>query len=175
MLWSARYATAPMNKPFQPAGSRLIRTWLELDPSFQTLARQVEDLVALQRVLRQASGGAPVTVTGLADRVLTIAVPGPAWATRLRQSEPSLIAALARAGFPVDKIRIRPVRRPGPALPVRPPKAPLPALALAALAELQADAASSPLREALGALLARHGGAPGGQAAASRNKTAKPD
>ena len=146
-----------MSAPFQPSGSRLVRTWLEHDPSLRQLALQVDDLVALQRAIRQASGGAPITVTGLADRVLTIAVPGPAWATRLRQSEPSLIAALSGQGFKVDRLRIRPVRRPGGAAIPRSPKPPLSQQALHALAELQADVGPSPLHDALAALLARHG------------------
>lgn len=157
-----------MSAPFQPAGSRLVRTWLERDPSFRQLALQVDDLVALQRAIRQASGGAPITVTGLADRVLTIAVPGPAWATRLRQSEPSLLAALSRGGFGVDRLRIRPVRRPGAATVARAPKQPLSEEALRALADLQADVSPSPLREALAAMLARHGARKGIKPAGAR-------
>src|SRR5690606_493519 len=126
--------------PMQARSSRPILTWLDRDPAFRQLVRQVDDLVALQRALHKASGGAPVTAPGLADGTLTVVVPGAAWATRLRQTEPSLVAALAREGMRVRRLKIRPRRQAEAAPPPPAPKKPLPADALAALAALQAEA-----------------------------------
>jgi len=154
----------------QARSARPILNWLDRDPAFRQLARQVEDLVALQRALQKASGGAPVTVSGLADGTLTVVVPGAAWATRLRQTEPSLVAALAREGMRVQRLRIRPRRQAAAAAPQAAPKQPLPAQALAALAALRAGADSPALQQALARMLDRHAanGAPVRPAAARR-------
>lgn len=135
-----------------------IRSWLDRDPAFRELARQVEDLVALQGALQRACAGAPVTVSGLSDGTLTVVVPGAAWATRLRQSEPSLVAALAREGLRVQRLKIRPRRQAAAAPRPAAPKAPVPPDALAALDALRASVGPSPLQQALGRLIARHAG-----------------
>ncbi|MCM5570774.1 DUF721 domain-containing protein [Burkholderiaceae bacterium FT117] len=147
-----------MQHAFRPGSSRPIQTLLDSDPALRQLARQVEDLVALQRALQEASAGAPVTVSGLAGGTLTVVVPSAAWATRLRQSEPSLLAALARQGMRVERLKIRPQRQARAAAPAAPPKAPVPAGALAALDALRAGVGPSPLQEALDRLIARHRG-----------------
>ncbi|MFA7665275.1 MAG: DciA family protein [Burkholderiaceae bacterium] len=165
--FNPRHAPAPAYAPASaPAlaapGSRPLGHWIGSDPALRQLARQVDDLVALQRTLAQASGGAPIVVLGLADTVLSIQVPGPAWASRLRQSEPSLLAALAGGGFQVTRLRIRPIRRSaGPAAPAAAPKPTVPAAALGALASLHAGVEPSPLREALARMITRHGQAGG--------------
>lgn len=148
----------------------LVLSWLDRDPALRQLARQVDDLVALQRTLHKASHGAPVSVSAISDGTLTVTVPGAAWATRLRQIEPSLVAALVEEGVPVHRLRIRPRRQAAATAPVAAPKVPPPAEALAALAALRAAASSPALEEALGRMLARHaaGGRPLRPAAAPR-------
>jgi len=148
--------------------SRPAQDWLSRDPAFRQLARQVDDLVALQRALHKASGGAPLTVSGLADGTLTVVVPGAAWASRLRQIEPSLVAALAREGMRVQRLKIRPRRQAEPAAPRPAPKKPPPAEALAALAALGAAADAPALQQALARMLARHAAGSTLRPAASR-------
>lgn len=140
----------------QARSSRPVLSWLDRDPAFRQLARQLDDLVALQRVLHKASGGAPVIVSGLADGTLTVVVPGAAWASRLRQVEPSLVAALAREGVRVQRLKIRPRRQAEAVAPPPAPKKPPPPEALAALAALRAEADAPALQQALARMLARH-------------------
>jgi hypothetical protein len=148
-----------MPRSASPAPGRGVQSWLERDPSFRELARQVDGLLAMQRALQKACPNAPVTVSSLAAGTLAVTVPGAAWATRLRQTEPSIVAALRRAGLPVDRLKIRPRRGPAAAARRTAPKAPVPAHALDALAALQRELPASPLQQALAGLLSRHAGA----------------
>ena len=97
-----------------------------------------------------------MTVSGLADGTLTVVVPGAAWASRLRQGEPSLVAALAREGVRVQRLKIRPRRQAEAVAPPPAPKKPPPPEALAALAALRAEADAPALQQALARMLARH-------------------
>ena len=138
--------------------SRPVQTWLEGEPGFRQLSLQVDDLVALQRVLRQACQGAPVSVASLADGTLTVIVPAAAWASRLRQLEPSLDAALARHDTRIRKLKFRPPRHAAPPPAPRQPRQPPPADALAGLATLREQVEAPGLQQALDRILARHGG-----------------
>jgi len=146
-----------MRRSTSPAPARPAQSWLENDASFRDLTRQIDGLLALQKALQKAVPKAPVTVAGLADGTLTVVVPGAAWATRLRQIEPTLVAALAREGLRVERLKIRPRRE--AAAPPRhaAPKPPVPADALAALDALSREVGPSPLQQALAGLLSRHG------------------
>ena len=76
------------------------------------LLRQARALEALTRALRAELGGALAArcqVIGLRDGILTVAVEGPAWATRLRYLAPDLAARLARRGLAVRSVRLRPL------------------------------------------------------------------
>ncbi len=100
-------------------------------------------------------------VSGLNAGTVTVVVPGAAWATRLRQIEPTLVAALAAEGLRVERLKIRPQRQlPATARPAA-PKAPVPAQALAALDALADEVPDSPLKQALTSLLRHHRGGQG--------------
>ncbi len=134
-----------------------MQAWLDRDPSLRELARRIDDLVALQHALQRACPKAPLTVTRLNDGTVTVEVPGAAWATRLRQIEPTLVAALAAEGLRVERLKIRP-RRQLPSVARRTaPKAPVPVQALAALDALAGEVPESPLKHALANLLRHHG------------------
>ena len=132
---------------------RTARNWLAEDPGFAELARRVDDLVAIQAALARACPGVPATVASLSAGTLNLTVPGAAWASRLRQSEPSILCALAADGFRVEHLKIRPARQfppPGTRATVR---APIPAAALSRMAQIESALQPGDLRQALSRLL----------------------
>ena len=88
-----------------------MRLWLrELPRHHGTLASLLEQARALEtltQALRAELDGALAArcqVIGLRDGILSVAVAGPAWATRLRYLAPDLAAQLARRGLPVREL-----------------------------------------------------------------------
>ncbi|HRO57831.1 MAG TPA: DciA family protein [Burkholderiaceae bacterium] len=145
-----------MRRPAVSASSQPLQSWLDRDPSLRELARKVDGLVALQAALQHACPQAPTSVAALdAAGTLTVVVPGAAWASRLLQIEPRLLAALAQQDPRVRKLKFRPRRELAAAPPLRIPRPPVPAEALVALERLHGELAPSPLRQALGGLLSR--------------------
>jgi hypothetical protein len=144
-----------MRRPVPSASTRAVQSWLDRDPDFRELVRKVDDLVAIQRSLQQACPGAPLEVASLTAGTLAVRVPGAAWATRLRQIEPSLVAALAQAGFGIVRLKIQPKRSlPAVARPPA-PRTPVPEEALAAFDALAGHLPESRLKGALATLLER--------------------
>ena len=130
--------------------------WLGREPAFRALGAQVELLVRVERALRAASPRTPLSVVSLEAGQLVVTAPNASMAARLRQVEPTLLAALREAGFAVETIRFRPPRAgPGGARPPLPVKRPIPAGALQRLEELAGSVERSPLKDALARLVAR--------------------
>jgi hypothetical protein len=144
-----------MRRTFPSASTRAVQSWLDRDPDFRELVRKVDGLLVIQRSLRAVCPNVPLEVASLAGGTLAVRVPGAAWATRLRQLEPSLLSALQREGVPVEQLKIR-VQRGADVAPRRiEPKRPVPAQALAALEALRGGLAPSPLQQALDGLVDR--------------------
>ena len=108
----------------------------------------------------QPTAFAACRVIHVSDGQLQIAVPNAALATRLRQQLPKLLGGLREKGWPIEDIRLKVQVMPAqlPEAP-RPPKRPMPGIALTSFASLQEsldqDPRNAPLREALQALLQR--------------------
>jgi hypothetical protein len=139
--------------------ARPVFAWLGEDATARALALQADRMVALQTALALASPLPGLVALELdAAGVLRVAAPSAAAAAKLRQLEPSLVAGLRRRGWPVERMRVRPQPREGPAPPpAAPPRDPMPAQALAAFGALASEAPEGPLKNALQALL-RHAG-----------------
>ena len=137
-----------------PAASAI--DWLGREPAFRALGAQVELLVRVERALRAASPRTPLSAVSLQAGQLVVTAPNASMAARLRQVEPTLLAALREAGFAVESIRFRPPRAgPGGARPPLSVKRPIPASALERLEELARSVERSPLKDALARLVAR--------------------
>jgi len=140
----------------KPAPSRPAIAWLQREPTLARLGEQAARLTALQAALDRLTPGMALAVIALERDALVVGAPHAAVAARLRQQAPSLIAALAREGWRVERIRFKPQWRPAAdarrAKQVTPPGA----AALAGLSAL-ADAVAEPgLRAALRRLARRH-------------------
>lgn len=149
-----------MNRSAAPVFARPAQSWLDRDPAFCELARRIGDLLALQHALQRACPKAPIVVSGLNAGTVTVVVPGAAWATRLRQIEPTLVAALAAEGLRVERLKIRPRRELPPVPRHSAPRLPPPAQALSAIDALAREVVESPLKQALAQLLRHHSGSP---------------
>lgn len=101
-----------------------------------------------------------LVVNSLTDSVLVVTTRTAGLAAKLRQCEPSLLAGLTRSGWKVSRIRIRPQPQRAADRPPEPAvrqKSPVPAAALAGLSELAAQTEDGPLKQALSAMVRRHG------------------
>jgi hypothetical protein len=145
-------------KSARPARSASALDWLRGDPSFAHLSEQARTLDALTEVVRSSLPGLPVTVIAYDNGRLVVGAAHAAVAARIRQVEPSLIAALTRAGWAVSAIRFKPQWQ-APAKTAARPNKPVPdAAALAHVSALSDRVAHTGLRDALKRLAARHGG-----------------
>lgn len=129
--------------------------WLGQDPEVRELALRVGRLVELQAMVSACCPGLALEVLSLDEGTLALAAANASEASRLRQLEPSLVAALRRRGAAVERLRIR-TRR---GLTARNqqaaglPRHPIPAHALHHLGDLGAALAPGRLREAVERLL----------------------
>lgn len=136
--------------------ARPAASWLDAEAGFRLLASRVDRLVALQARLAEAYPQIPLSVVSLDGETLVVGTPGAAWAARLRQMAPSLLAVLQQDCAQVNRIRIVPQRRGGqPARPVAAPRGAVPAPALADLARLMTGIEASALKQALANLIRR--------------------
>jgi len=136
--------------------ARPVASWLGSESGFRALAARVDRLVALQARLVAACPHVPMTVTSLDAQTLTVTTPNAAWAARLRQMAPTLLAVVHQDCSEVNRIRIVPQRRAdGPLRAASRPHAAVPERALGDFAELMAGIESSPLKQALANLI-RH-------------------
>jgi len=142
------------------ATARSVTSWLDAESGFRALAARVDRLVALQTRLAGACPGIPLTVVSLDEETLTVMTPSAAWAGRLRQMAPTLLALVREDCAQVSRLRIVPQRRAGgPARAAGAPRTAVPPRALADLAQLMAGVEGPALKQALANLIRRHRGA----------------
>ena len=146
------------------ARSRHAIDWLQAEPGFARLGEQAARLAALQADLRECVPGLALTAIALERDVLVVGAAHAAVAARIRQTGPSVVAALARRGWRIASIRFKPQWRPPPAPPARSEKRPPGPEALAGLAALSERVDDPRLRAALRRFAARHGSGPSGRA-----------
>jgi hypothetical protein len=132
--------------------------WLRTEPAFAALGEQAARMAALERDLRSALPGIALTVVSFERSQLVVGAAHAAVAAKVRQIEPSLIAALRQRGWQVDAIRFKPHWRPPAAAIVRPVKAAPGESAVAQVAALARQIRHTGLSEALSRLARRHGG-----------------
>jgi hypothetical protein len=157
-----------MNKPFSPRsrtgrGQETALSWLGHDARgagvLATAQRHLQIQQALAALLPRGVGEV-CAVIKLDNRRLELAVPGPAYAAKLRQMAPSLAQALSQRGWLLDEIAVRVqagMPRPG-SRAAPPPKLaqPLGEQALEAFDELGRSVRPGPLADAIARLLAHH-------------------
>ncbi len=147
---------------FVSSGLRSASQWLRETGPLRDLAARSDHLLRIQVILDESFPHLQLRAASLgADHVLLVLARSHSAAAKLRQSEPSLMAELARRGWQVSRIRFRPQRdgfgARGPA--TRRPavmKPPIPAAALAGFAALAEQSSSEPLKLALANLVAHH-------------------
>lgn len=145
-------------KSSRPARSAPALEWLRADPSFAHLGEQTRTLAALQDDVRRSLPGLPLTVVAFQGGRLVVGAAHAAVAAKIRQMEPSLIAALTRAGWVVESVRFKPQWQAPEAGRRRPPKQAPGQSAIASVKALSEQVAHTGLRDALQRLAARHGG-----------------
>jgi len=134
--------------------------WLGHDPRGAALLTSAQRLLQLETALLgclPAALAARCKVAALDERQLTLAVPGPAQAAKLRQLGPTLAARLQALGWQVPAIRIR-VMASLAYEPEPPPRQtiPLGQRGLRAFSDLHTQLRPGPLADAVARLLARH-------------------
>jgi len=140
----------------KPTAARHAVRWLEREPGFARLGEQAARLVELQAELTRQAPTLALTVIALERDQLVVGAPHAAVAARLRQMEPSLVAALARRGWRIERIRFKPQWRPVPGPPPRAAKSAPGAAAIAEIRALSERVDDPRLRAALRRLAARH-------------------
>lgn len=143
----------------QPAASAL--NWLALDDTGASIMATAQALMEAERVVRKALP--PVLahscrVANIDRQCVTLAVPGAAHATRMRQLTPTLLRALNQHGWNLNQIEIR-VQAGLLAPAAKPPPRevqPLGRKALDCFEELQNTVRPGPLADAISRLLANH-------------------
>lgn len=138
-------------------------SWLADDPSGARLMRTAHRLLAAQAALEQVLPrplAAHVRVARIHGPQMTVVVPGPAYAARLRQLATQATEHLAEAGWPIRQIVVRidaamrPIEAPKPRRMARG----LDARALQSFRDLQQAIAPGPLAQAITRLLRHHAG-----------------
>ena len=140
--------------------ARPVFAWLGDDAGARALAQRVKRLVALQAALAEVSPLPGLVALEIdATGVLRVAAPSAAAAAKLRQVEPTLVSALRRRGWAIDRVRVRPRPLEGAARPAAGiPRGPIPPQALAGFGALADEVSDGPLKEALRKLLRHAGG-----------------
>ena len=95
----------------KPPRSRNALSWLTAEPGFARLGEQASRLAALEADVRRALPGLALTVVAFEHRQLVVGANHAAMAAKVRQIEPTLIAALGRKGWAVEKVRFKPLFR----------------------------------------------------------------
>jgi hypothetical protein len=135
--------------------SRHALAWLRSEPGFAPLGEQARRLSALQDDLQLCAPTLRLSVISLVGGSLSVSAEHPAMAAKLRQTAPTLVAAMTHRGWKISRIRFKPqIGRAPP--PVRPPKAP-PGDKAVAMVAAAADTIHDPaLRAAMKKFAARH-------------------
>lgn len=118
---------------------------------------QADRLAQLQADLDRLKPGSGLVVNALDGDVLVVTTPGAAWASKLRQLEPSLVAGLVSCGWKVSRIKVRP--QPGKTQAKQAgkvPREPIPGPAMTAFAAVADTIDHVPLKEAITNLLRHH-------------------
>jgi hypothetical protein len=118
---------------------RLPLDWLAGQPGFRDLAAHARRLAELQTAVDRCAPIGGLVVTSLEGGTLVLTTRAAAWAAKLRQFEPSLVASLTAGGWQVSRIKIRPQPQRAhdePVLRGVEPKPPVPEAALVAMADL---------------------------------------
>jgi hypothetical protein len=142
--------------PMKPPRSRNALSWLTAEPSFARLGEQAARLAALEADVRRALPGLALTVVAFEHKQLVVGANHAAMAAKVRQVEPTLIAALGRKGWAVDKVRFKPLFRAPVANAPRRDTLPPGADAVAHIADLSQQVEHPGLKDALARLAARH-------------------
>ncbi|HET8596624.1 MAG TPA: DciA family protein [Castellaniella sp.] len=152
---------APRHRSHSPGVPAL--DWLGKHPQGVRLLQTAHELLALQSALGAALPPAlmrHLRVARLDGQQITVMVPGPAYAARLRQMTGQAARQLRQAGWPVDAIVVRidaSMGRGGTRKPLRETQ-PLDEQALRSFEALQGQLSPSPLSEAVARLLRHHRG-----------------
>ncbi|HYF57883.1 MAG TPA: DciA family protein [Burkholderiaceae bacterium] len=154
----------PPPSRLKPSASRPALAWLRTEPVFARLGEQASRIAAVQADLLETMPGLAVTVIAFEQDTLVVGARHAAVAARVRQLEPTLLAALRRRGWKLDRIRFKPQWQAPPAAPVRRVKDSPGADAVARLEELSEQVGEGRLRAALRRMAARHGTGPRGDA-----------
>src|SRR5690606_24185540 len=144
----------------QPGASAL--NWLALDTTGASLIATAQTLMEAEQVVRKALP--PVLahtcrVANMDRQSLTLAVPAAAHATRLRQLQPTIMNALAKHGWNLNRIEFPDHADPISTASRHPPRVvqPLGRKALYCFESLQQKVVPGPLADAINRLLAHHG------------------
>lgn len=135
--------------------------WLDHHPQGSGLLQTAHELLALQAALAGTLPAALARRTQVAQRngtELTVMVPGPAHAARLRQMTPEIARGLRQAGWPIEQIVVRIDARAtihGAQKPLRETQ-PLGPEALRSFETLGSQVAPGPLADAIRRLLSHH-------------------
>lgn len=144
--------------------SRPAIDWLQAEPGFARLGEQAARLAALQADLRECVPGLALTAIALERDVLVVGAAHAAVAARVRQTGPSVVAALGRRGWRIASIRFKPQWRPSQAPRPRLEKGAPGPDAVAGIAALSERVDDPRLKAALRRFAARHGAGRGGTA-----------
>lgn len=140
----------------------LALSWLALDETGASLMSMARNLLQAQEVVRKALPpvlGQGCRVANIDRQRITLAVPGAAHATRLRQLTPTLLRALVQHGWNLTEVEIRVQAAMTPKAPPRPPREvrPLDRQALVCFKSLEQTVPPGPLADAIARLLKHHG------------------
>lgn len=141
------------------AKARPVLSWLSTEPGFARLGEQADRLARLQEDVARALPGMALTVVAFEQGRLVVGAAHAAVAAKVRQVEPTLIAALKRRGWSVDTVKFKPQWRPPPLVRVSTKETP-DAGGVVRVAELSLAVTHPKLREALARMARRHGADP---------------
>jgi hypothetical protein len=145
----------------KPPTSRAAIAWLRTESGFARLGEQASRLASLQQDLDRCLPALSLSVIALERDTLVVGAAHAAVAARVRQLEPTLVAALGRCGWKIDRIRFKPQWRPVAAPAPRGAKPRPGAAAVAGIAALSERVEDPRLKAALQRLAARHRKSPG--------------
>lgn len=135
--------------------------WLDRNPQGAHMMRAVRELLAVQAVV---AGTLPpalarhIRVASMDGQHITVMVPGPAHAARLRQLTEAAARRVREAGWPVERIVVRIDAAMGRTWTQKPRREaePLGENALQSFEDLGRQVAPGPLADAIGRLLRHH-------------------
>jgi len=142
----------------KPPRSRNVLSWLTAEPAFARLGEQATRLAALEADVRRALPGLALTVVAFEHKQLVVGASHASMAAKVRQLEPTLIAALGRQGWTVEKVRFKPLLRAPAAATARRDKTAPGADAVTHISDLSQRIEHPGLKDALARLAARHSG-----------------